>query len=183
MHQDELYAFAGSEGGLSSSEAARRLASRGPNELPKEKPASALSRFMEQLADPMVVILLIAATISALFGEWTDSGVIAVVVALNAALGMYQEGKAARAAEALAAMNSEKALVRRDGKLLRIETWELVPGDLVILENGDAVPADLRLLEAVNLRVDESSLTGESRPVDKTAEALPEQKKDEEAGE
>ena len=178
MHQDELYAFAGSEGGLSSSEAARRLASRGPNELPKEKPASALSRFMEQLADPMVVILLIAATISALFGEWTDSGVIAVVVALNAALGMYQEGKAARAAEALAAMNSEKALVRRDGKLLRIETWELVPGDLVILENGDAVPADLRLLEAVNLRVDESSLTGESRPVDKTAEALPEQKKE-----
>ncbi len=178
MHQDELYAFAGGEGGLSSSEAARRLASRGPNELPKEKPASALSRFMEQLADPMVVILLIAATISALFGEWTDSGVIAVVVALNAALGMYQEGKAARAAEALAAMNSEKALVRRDGKLLRIETWELVPGDLVILENGDAVPADLRLLEAVNLRVDESSLTGESRPVDKTAEALPEQKKE-----
>ena len=76
------------------------------------------------------------------------------------------------------AMNSEKALVRRDGKLLRIETWELVPGDLVILENGDAVPADLRLLEAVNLRVDESSLTGESRPVDKTAEALPEQKKE-----
>ena len=100
MHQDELYAFAGGEGGLSSSEAARRLASRGPNELPKEKPASALARFMEQLADPMVVILLVAATISALFGEWTDSGVIAVVVALTAALGMYQEGKAARAAEA-----------------------------------------------------------------------------------
>ena len=178
MHQDELYAFAGGEGGLSSSEAARRLASRGPNELPKEKPASALARFMEQLADPMVVILLVAATISALFGEWTDSGVIAVVVALNAALGMYQEGKAARAAEALAAMNSEKALVRRDGKLIRVETWELVPGDLVLLENGDAVPADLRLLEAVNLRVDESSLTGESRPVDKTAAALPEQKKE-----
>ena len=75
-------------------------------------------------------------------------------------------------------MNSEKALVRRDGKLVRVETWELVPGDLVLLENGDAVPADLRLLEAVNLRVDESSLTGESRPVDKTAAALPEQKKE-----
>ena len=178
MNQEQIYAVCGGRGGLTSSEAARRLAGCGPNELPKEKTAGPLSRFVSQLADPMVVILLIAAVVSALFGEWTDSGVIAAVIALNAALGMYQEGRAARAAEALAAMNNATALVRRQGQLQQLETWELVPGDLVLLETGDAVPADLRLLEAVNLRVDESSLTGESHPVEKQAAALPEQQQE-----
>lgn len=155
------------EQGLSLETVAQRQEYYGPNELAKEKAPGLLSRLIDQLSDPMVVILLIAATASALLGEWTDSGVIAAVVVLNAFLGIYQEGKAARAAEALAAMNSPTALVRRDGHLLQIKSRELVPGDVVFLENGDSVPADIRLLESANLRVDESSLTGESLPVHK----------------
>lgn len=178
LSEEELYALSTGKDGLSSAEANRRLTRNGANELPREKKAGLLSRFIMQLADPMVVILLIAATVSALLGQWTDSGVIAAVVALNALLGMYQEGKAARAVEALAQLNSQTALVRREGKLQKIPARELVKGDLVLLESGDAVPADLRLIEAANLRVDESSLTGESRPAEKDAAPLPQQRRE-----
>jgi P-type Ca2+ transporter type 2C len=173
MEKEELYAECGGEGGLSMSDAERRLQLLGPNELPREAVPGVLTRFAAQLADPMVVILLAAATISALLGEWIDSAVIAVVVALNAALGLYQEGRAERAAEALAALNSPSALVRREGRVIKVASRELVIGDLVLLEPGDAAPADLRLLEAINLRLDESSLTGESQPVDKNSRSLP----------
>lgn len=173
MGKEEIYAECGGGAGLSQAEATRKLRLLGPNELPREEAPGLLSRFAAQLSDPMVLILLVAATVSALLGEWTDSAVIAVVVALNAALGLYQEGRAERAAEALAAMNSETSLVRRDGHARRVPSRELVAGDLVLLETGDAVPADLRLVEAYNLRLDESSLTGESQPVDKDSAPLP----------
>ncbi len=172
MEKSDLAEFADLEQGLSSAVVARKQEYYGANELAKEKGKGLISRLMDQLADPMVVILLVAAVISALLGEWADSVIIAAVVSLNAFLGLYQEGKAARAAEALAAMNSPLARVKRNGALLQIKSSELVPGDLVYLENGDSVPADMRLLEAANLRVDESSLTGESLPVDKNSSAL-----------
>jgi len=178
MTKEQLYTRSQGKLGLSTVEVARLLADYGANELPAEKRPGLIARFINQLADPMVVILLVAATISAFLGEWTDSGVIAAVVVLNAALGLYQEGRAARAAEALAALNSPTALVRREGRLQRIASRDLVCGDLVQLETGDAVPADIRLIEAVNLRVDESSLTGESQPVDKIAEPVSSQTDD-----
>ena len=172
MDKSLLNTYGDLQKGLSEAEAARRLGRDGFNLLPTEKPPSAFSRFLSQLNDPMVMILLTAATISAFMGEWTDSAIIGCVVAINALLGMYQEGKAAQAVAALSRLNSPTAAVRREGKLRRIPGRELVCGDIVLLEAGDAAPADIRLTEACRMQVDESSLTGESRPVDKTADTL-----------
>ena len=176
--EEVLLAAQSSRTGLSQAEAVRRLEQNGLNELQAEQRPSLLRRFFAQLADPMVLVLLAAAFLSALLYEWADSCVILTVVLLNAALGLFQEGKAARAAEALSALAAPSALVRRAEHLLRIPARELVVGDLVQVAAGDVCPADLRLLSTIALSTDESSLTGESLPVEKSAEPCPETEKE-----
>ncbi len=155
--------------GLTSAEAAERLARHGPNQLAEEKRRSMLTVFIDQFRDPMVIILLVAALVSLALKEFLDGGAILAIVLLNAVLGLVQEFKADQALEALKQLSAPHCKVRRDGQVVEIDTRELVPGDIVVLEAGDPVPADLRLLRAVMLQIDESLLTGESVPVDKDA--------------
>ncbi|MBY6276381.1 cation-translocating P-type ATPase [Symbiobacterium thermophilum] len=160
--------------GLTSAEAAERLARHGPNQLAEEKRRSMLTVFIDQFRDPMVIILLVAALVSLALKEFLDGGAILAIVLLNAVLGLVQEFKADQALEALKQLSAPHCKVRRDGQVVEIDTRELVPGDIVVLEAGDPVPADLRLLRAVMLQIDESLLTGESVPVDKDAARTPE---------
>ena len=162
-----------SRSGLSREEAARRLAQQGENLLPQPAPPSLLRRFAGQLSDPMVTVLLLAAGVSALLGEWTDAAIIGGVVLANAALSLFQEGRANRAAAALARLTPAEARVQRQGETELIPGRELVKGDIVLLDAGDVVPADLRLLEAADLQCDESALSGESLAADKSAEPCP----------
>ena len=157
--------------GLDSAEAARRLSRYGPNSLDAGKPPSMLRRILGQLKDPMILVLLAAAGLSWWAGggkDWLDSGIILLIVVVNAVLSITQEDHAQKALDALRDMAAPTALARRDGALCRVEARELVPGDVVYIEGGDQVPADGRLLSASGLRVDESAMTGESVPVDKT---------------
>ncbi|WP_299027468.1 cation-translocating P-type ATPase [uncultured Thermanaerothrix sp.] len=158
--------------GLSHEEAQRRLGEVGPNELVERGLKSPWRILWEQLTGIMVVILIISAIVSALLHEYTDALVILVIVVLNALLGFSQEYQAEKAMAALKKMAVPKVKVRRAGHLIEISARELVPGDLIQLEAGDAVPADARLIEAVNLRVQEAVLTGESEPVEKHAEPI-----------
>lgn len=153
--------------GLTEREAARRLDEYGPNVLQAEKKEGVFQRFLAQLNDPLIFVLLVAAAISILLREWEDMGIILIVVLLNGTVGVIQEGKAQKALEALKDLAAPHALVCRDGKVREIEARKLVPGDLVFLDTGRQVPADIRLTEAVNLKVEESALTGESVPVTK----------------
>ena len=168
-----LSAAKSSSQGLTQQEAALRLADGGENRLREADPPTALSRFVRQLLDPMVLVLLAAAAISGFIGELADTLIIVLVILANALLGVYQEGKAERAVEALSRLNAPQALVRRNGHTRSIKATELVVGDVVLLNAGDRAPADLRLLEGGELRVDQSSLTGESQPVPKSADWLP----------
>ncbi len=153
--------------GLSVEEAAKRLKEFGLNEL-KEKPrASPLQMLIEQFKDFVVLLLLFATLISALLGEWLDAAAIFTIVILNGVFGFAQEYKAEKAIEALKKIVSPKAIVIRDGKTHRIPSNEVVPGDLIVLEQGDSIPADAGIVECFDLRVNESSLTGESMPVSK----------------
>jgi magnesium-transporting ATPase (P-type) len=161
--------------GLSRAEARERLARYGPNRLPEEGRETSLVRFLKQFHDILIYILLAAAVLTALLGEWIDTGVILAVVVVNALIGFVQEGKAEAALEGIRRMLSLEANVVRDGSRQRIPAEELVPGDVVLLESGDRVPADLRLLAARNARVEEAALTGESVPVEKSTEPLPEE--------
>lgn len=158
--------------GLSGADAETRLLKYGANRLEEQKKKGLLALFMEQLNDPLIYILMAAIAISLFLGEAGDAMIIAAVIVLNSAVGVIQEDKARKAIEALQQLASPKALVRRDGREYEIPSGRLVPGDIVFLEAGRQVPADLRLLEAVNLKIEESALTGESVPVDKTAAAL-----------
>ncbi len=172
-----LEALEASENGLSQAEAAQRQAREGKNKLRSAKGKSLVRRFFEQLADPMILILLAAAAVSGVLayveGEgYTDVIIILSVVLLNAILGVYQESKAERAIEALQEMSAATSKVLRDGMLTVLPSEELVPGDVVLLEAGDAVPADGRLLQAASLKVEEAALTGESVPADKQTAAL-----------
>ncbi len=157
-------------GGLSGEEAARRLQEHGPNRLPEEKPPHPLVRFARQFHNVLIYVLLAAAIVTALMGHWLDTSVIAGVAVLNALIGFIQEGKAESALKAIRGLLSVSAVVVRGGEKLQIPAEELVPGDIVLLASGDRVPADLRLLETRNLRIDESSLTGESQPAAKDTE-------------
>jgi Ca2+-transporting ATPase len=158
--------------GLSSEEAARRLAQYGPNEL-KEKPRpSFVQLVIAQLNNFIVILLIVASLISALLGDWIEAGVIMLIVVLNAVLGVIQESRAEEALAALKKMAAPESQVLRDGQRLSVSASQLVPGDIVFLEAGNFVPADLRLVEAVNLRVEEAALTGESVPVQKNAALL-----------
>ena len=167
-----------SQEGLSTQEAASRLEKYGPNKLKDGEKKSILRRFLDQLKDPMLIILLIAAGVSALTGmlsgenEWTEVIIILAVVLLNAVLGVFQESKAEAAIEALQTRTAATCKVLRDGKQVSIHSDELVPGDVVILEAGDAVPADGRIIESASLKIEEAALTGESVPVNKMIDTL-----------
>ena len=175
---EEVLCSQGSQrGGLTSQEAAARLEKHGPNRLQEAKKITNLQRFLQQLKDPMLLILMAAAAVSAvtsiLSGEkLTEVIIILAVVLLNAVLGVVQESKAEAAIEALQTMTAATSKVLRDGKITVLHSADLVPGDVVLLEAGDAVPADGRLLESASLKIEEAALTGESIPVNKTAETI-----------
>lgn len=156
--------------GLSTAEAQKRLDEYGHNELDEGEKRGLLAKFIDQFKDLMIIILLVAAALSVItegMHGLTDALIILAVVILNAAFGVYQEGQAEAAIEALKDMSSQIARVRRDGHVVEIDSRELVPGDIVMLEAGDVVPADMRLLEAASLKIEEAALTGESVPVEK----------------
>ena len=164
--------------GLSSEQAQERLVKYGPNKLKEGEKPTLLQRFLAQLKDPMLIILLIAAAVSAVTGllagenEMAEVIIILAVVLLNAILGVFQESKAEAAIEALQTMTAATCKVLRDGKMVILHSDELVPGDVVLLEAGDAVPADGRIIENASLKIEEAALTGESVPVNKALEAL-----------
>ena len=158
--------------GLSSEKAKELLEKNGRNELKQKNKKSLLSKIIDQFKDPMILILIGACIMSAVVGEITDAFIIIAIVVVNAILSLNQEGKAEKAIEALQKMASPMAKVYRNGKLIHIPSPELVVGDIVELETGDIIPADLRLIESFILKIDESSLTGESVPVEKFADKI-----------
>ncbi len=178
-----LHELNAGQNGLASDEAAKRLEQNGKNKLAEGKKESLLHRFFKQLAEPMTIILLVAAAISAgveIFNgvkssHWefpADVVIIMAVVLINAILGVFQESKAEKAIEALQEMSKAQSKVIRDGHLISIPSEDLVVGDIIVLEAGDAVPADARIIECASMKVEEAALTGESVPVDKKVAAL-----------
>ncbi|MGB7630928.1 MAG: cation-translocating P-type ATPase [Candidatus Deferrimicrobium sp.] len=159
--------------GLTGAEAASRLRASGPNELPEGPPLRPGRIFLSQFASTMVGVLLAAAVVSALLGDLVDTVAIVAIVFLNALLGFTQEVRAEKAMAALSRLAAPVVKVRRDGGVREIPARELVPGDILLLETGDRVPADARLVEGHSLRTDESTLTGESTPVEKSPDPLP----------
>ncbi len=157
------------QSGLKMGEAGERLRRDGRNEMKEPRKKTALESFLEQLNDPLIYVLIVAAVVSVLLREISDAVIIGVVVVMNAIVGMLQEGKARKALESLKKLTSPRACVIREGRHMEIPAAELVKGDLVCLEAGCQVPADLRLTEAANLKVEESALTGESLPMEKDA--------------
>jgi Ca2+-transporting ATPase len=155
------------ERGLSSQEAAARLASHGPNALPEPEPTPGWKRFVDQFRNLLILILVGAAVLAGLVGDWKDTIVIAVVLLINATLGYIQESRAESSLAALKKMLVAQAKVRRDGEVREIDATELVPGDVVVIETGDRMPADGDLMLVRSLEIDESTFTGESVPVDK----------------
>ena len=175
--EEVLSAMETGENGLTTEEAAKRRSKYGPNKLKEAPKPTILQRFIGELKDPMLLILLAAAAVSAvtniMAGEsMTEVFIILLVVLLNAVLGVVQESKAEAAIEALQTMTAATCKVMRDGHQVTLESSELVPGDIVILEAGDSVPADGRLLESASLKIEEAALTGESVPVNKAIEVL-----------
>jgi len=176
--QDVLSEVASTEAGLTSREAEERLTKNGKNKLVEGKKESLFHRFMKQLAEPMTIILIVAAAISAgveiyngvSAGHWefpADVVIILAVVLINAVLGVFQESKAEKAIEALQEIAAATSKVIRDGKQISVKSEDLVVGDVIVLEAGDAVPADARIIECASMKIEEAALTGESVPVDK----------------
>ncbi len=160
------------ESGLSAGEAKKRLEQHGPNEFAKKKSKSLFAKFLEQFKSFMIIVLLVAAAISGVVGYmngegFTDAIIILVIVVLNACIGVAQEAKAEKSLEALEKMSAPHCKVVRDGQVQVIESRDLVPGDVVVLDTGDSIPADLRLAEAINLKISDAALTGESVPEEK----------------
>ncbi len=175
--EDVLSAQKTSQDGLTSAEAEKRLAEYGPNKLQEAKKKSLIARFLDELADPMIIVLIVAAVISGITafysGEsFADVIIIMAVVIINAVLGVVQESKAEAAIEALQEIAAATSKVMRDGKMVVLKSEELVPGDVVLLEAGDAVPADGRIIESASLKIEEAALTGESVPVNKFIDIL-----------
>ncbi len=164
--------------GLSADEASARLERDGLNKLKEAEKTPLIVRFFQQMADPMIIMLIVAAAISAATGiakgeaDFADVIIIMFVVILNSVLGVVQESKAEEALSALQEMSAAMSKVVRDGKIVTLPSAELVVGDVILLEAGDAVPADCRLLEAASLKIEEAALTGESVPADKVVAAL-----------
>ena len=170
---EETYKLLNSESeGLKSKEASVRLAKYGKNELAEGKKKTLLIKFLEQFKNVMVIVLLIAAIISGVMGELTDTIIIMFVVVLNAVLGVVQENKAEKALEALKSMSKPFAKVKRDGQVVQLKSDEIVPGDIILVEAGDFIPADMRLIQVASLKIEEAALTGESVPVDKNTESI-----------
>lgn len=177
---DEVLAeLATSEQGLTSADAAKRLAENGKNELEQGKKKSMFAKFIMQFKDVMIIVLIAAAVISAAiaiyqreYGELLDSAIIMLIVIINAVIGLVQENKAESALDALKNMNKPFSKVLRGGELIQIKSEELVKGDIVQLDAGDIVPADLRLMTSASLKIEEAALTGESVPSEKDAEAI-----------
>ena len=168
-----------SENGLSTEEANIRLAKNGKNKLDEGKKRSLIAKFFDQLKDVMIIVLLVAAVVSAViaivekqYADLIDSGLILLIVLVNAIIGLVQENKAENSLEALKNMNKPFAKVLRDGKVEKIKSEDIVVGDIIVLEAGDYIPADIRLISSHSLKVEESALTGESVPVEKDAEAV-----------
>ena len=166
-----------SESGLSSAEAADRLSEFGHNKLDEGKKESTLHKFLMELKDPMIIILIAAAVISGITSAYSgesaaDTVIIMVVVIINAVLGVVQENKAEKAIEALQEIAAATSKVLRDGRQITVKSEELVPGDVIVLEAGDAVPADARIIECASMKVEEAALTGESVPVTKLINVL-----------
>lgn len=174
---DTLRALDSTPDGLTPEQAAARLARDGRNALTEPPKPSLVKRFFQQLADPMILVLLAAALISAITSAYAhesfaDVIIILIVVIINAVLGVYQESKAEQAIAALKELSAAHSRVLRGGKLVTVPSEELVAGDVLVLEAGDAVPADARVLESASLRAEEAALTGESVPVAKAPDAL-----------
>ena len=176
-HNKVLKELNSSKDGLTSSEAQKRLEENGKNKLVAAKKKSIIRRFLEQLADPMIIILLVAALISGVLAvveneSFADVIIILAVVIINAVLGVYQESKAEKAIEALQEMSAATSKVMRDGKVQIVHSEDLVVGDVILLEAGDAVPADARIIENASLKIEEAALTGESVPVTKYVDLI-----------
>jgi Ca2+-transporting ATPase len=173
LKQDKVIAMLkSSPSGLSQEEAQKRLAEFGANELVEKEKISPWAIFLEQFKSVLIIVLLVAVTLSATLGEVADAIVIFVIVLFACGLGFIQEYRAERAMEALKKMSAPEASVLRDGKEIEIATRELVPGDIILLRTGDRIPADARLIEAVNLRTNEAPLTGESVPIEKIRDSI-----------
>ena len=165
---DDVLSAQGADGesGLSEAAASERLAKHGPNKLKEEEKTPLWIRFFQQMADPMVIMLIVAAIISAATGmikgeaDWADVIIIMFVVVVNSVLGVAQEAKSEEALAALQEMSAAQSKVMRGGKLVHLPSSELVPGDVVLLEAGDAVPADCRVLESASMKIEEAALTG-----------------------
>ena len=157
------------ERGLTRSEAMERKAKYGANKLKDQEQKSVGQMILEQLNDPLILILVVAMAISLMLHELGDAIIIITVVVLNATVGIIQEGKAGKAVEALKKISSPQAVVLREGKRMKIDAEDLVQGDIVLLEAGNMIPADLRLLDTQGVCIEESTLTGESVPVEKEA--------------
>ena len=166
------------KGGLTEEEASKRLEKYGANNLKEKKKESLFIKFIKQFNDFMIIVLIIAAIISAIVaktngsGDYIDSIIIIAIVIFNAIMGLIQEEKAEKSLEALKKMSVPNAKVRRNGKIQEIEASQVVPGDVVILEAGNYVPADCRLIDSYNLQIEESSLTGETLPTSKQADVI-----------
>lgn len=158
--------------GLSKDLAAKRLEENGPNKIESKKKKSLGKKIAEQIIDPMVILLIVASIVSAFTGDKVECAIIIAIVIINAIMSIIQEGRAEDSVEALQKMSSPEASVIRDGKKTKVKAEELVVGDIVVIETGDIVPADMRLLESSNLKIDESSLTGESVATEKNSEAV-----------
>ena len=173
---DEVMQKLGSSAqGLSADEVRTRLLEHGPNELTETARKTVLMMFLDQFKDFMILVLIAAAAISGIIGDASDTIAIIVIVVLNAVIGFVQEYRAEKAMQLLMKMSAHSALVIRDGNPVTIPATQLVPGDVVILETGRIIPADMRLIEAARLKVEEATLTGESLPVEKHVEPLPDE--------
>lgn len=175
--KDVLQELKTKEEGLTSSEAGKRLTENGKNKLKEAKKDPLIVRFLNQLKDPMVLILIAAAVISGITAAYSgesfaDVIIILIVVIINSILGVYQESKAEKAIEALQAISAATTKVMRDGKMQVVKSEDLVVGDIIVLEAGDSIPADARILECASMKIEEAALTGESVPVDKVLHAL-----------
>jgi calcium-translocating P-type ATPase len=166
---DCMAALSATPHGLANAEATRRRDHHGPNRLPEPATRGAILRFLAQFQNVLIYVLLAAAVVTAMLGHWVDTGVILAVVFANAVIGHIQEGRAEAAMAAIRSMLAPRAAALRDGRRQTIDSADLVPGDIVLLEAGDKVPADLRLVSAQSLAAQESILTGEALPVDKSA--------------
>src|SRR6476660_167187 len=158
--------------GLTEMEAKRRLETSGPNALAQEQPQPIWKQFLKHYRDYMQIVLVVAAIVSLLIGEWGTAVGLALLTLFNAWLGYHQEGKAQAAAAALGAMMKTGAKVRREGDVTEVAADTLVPGDIVLVDAGDRVPADGRVIVAATLQIEEGALTGESVAVEKSSEAL-----------